>query len=178
MRWSVLMFVTLVSLISRAAEPGRKLDAVLATSEGKPTTLSAYYGKPTLLFYEDPDSLAINQASKAELARLSAKLGLAQRLTVVGVCDLRPLNWQPALFFALLVVRGEEQKARIPVLVDLTGQLERAPWNLSAKKSSVVLLSSEGELRFESQGPMSAETFARLVVELTRALAPPAEAAR
>lgn len=171
MKWLVLMSVVAAGG-ARSAERGRQLDARLVTSAGAPTTLSAHRGKPTLLFYEDPDAVHVNQRWKDELARLSAKHGLATKVGVVAVCDLRPLNWEPALFFALLAVRGEEQKAKITVLLDLTGELARAPWNLSAQRASVVLLSAEGEVLFEAIGPMSEGTFAALVSALTTLLTP------
>jgi len=163
--------------LTSAADLGQKLDARVRTSEGKLTRLSAYFGKPVLLFYEDPDSVRVNQAWKDELAARAAKLNLAGKLEVVAVCNLEKLNWQPALFFALLAVRSEEHKAKVPVLVDLSGELGKAPWSLSAKASSVVLLSPSGEVLFQSMGLMSHDTFDELLVQLSRVLLPTAQAA-
>lgn len=171
MRWWFLIGVVVASS-GRAAELGQRLDATLTTSAGARTTLSAHLGRPTLLFYEDPDSVRVNQRWKDELARRAQQLGLSDKVGLVAVCDLRPLNWQPALFFALLAVRGEEQKARVPVLVDLTGALARPPWSLSARRSSVLLLAADGEVLFEAMGLMSEETFGALIAALTRALSP------
>jgi hypothetical protein len=140
---------------SPGAQAGVRLDAVVTASSGQKTRLSTRWGKPAVLFYEDKDSVALNQEAKDALARLGRQRGLLQAVEVVAVANLEGFNWQPAIFFALEGVKKEEQKAGVPVYVDLTGELTRAPWGLSGTSSSVLVLSAAGERRFTATGKLS-----------------------
>jgi hypothetical protein len=166
---AVLLSLTL-PVAASAAELGKRLDAEITTSAGTKTKLKAYYGKPVLLFYEDPDSVKLNQAAKEELAQLNIKWNLKDKVDVVAIANLQGWNWQPALFFALLVVRGEEEKAKIPVLVDLNGSMQKAPWSLSAAKSSVLVLAPDGEVLFQSVGLLKGEKLEELKSTLEKVL--------
>lgn len=125
-----------------------------------------------MLFYEDRDSVALNQEAKDELFRLGREQGLLEAVEVVAVANLEGFNWQPAIFFALEGVKKEEKKAGVPVYVDLTGELTRAPWRLPGTSSSVLVLSAGGERRFTATGKLSKAQleamFAAIQAELSR----------
>ena len=70
---------------------------------------------------------------------------------------------QPARVIALNVVRNEEAKAKVPVLVDLTGELRKAPWNLPSRSSNVLVISPAGELLFQATGKIEGERLDELV---------------
>ena len=156
--------------LARAAELGARLDAEVTTSAGKKTQLKAYYGKPVLLFYEDPSSVKLNLAAKEKLGKLALKWKLKDKVDIVAVANLQGLNWQPALFISLLVVRGEEEKAKIPVLVDFNGSMARAPWKLQASSSTILVLAPDGEVLFQSIGVVTPDKFTELCATLERLL--------
>lgn len=166
MRLAVLLAAVLFSTVAAAAERGRFLDANLTNSKGAATRLSRYWGKPVILFYEDAESVKVNQAAKDELKRLSEKYHLRDVVDLVAVANLEGLNWEPARVFALAAVRAEEAKAKVPVLVDLTGELRKAPWNLSARASTLVIISPRGELLYEASGKIEGERLTALLLIL------------
>lgn len=161
----------LVPALATAAESGRFLDANLMNSKGAKTRLSSYWGRPVILVYEDVGSMKVNQAAKDELKRLSDKHRLRDVVDVVAVADLEGLNWEPAKLIALSIVRAEEQKARVPVLVDLTGELQKAPWNLPGRASTVMVISPAGELIYEASGKIEGARLEALVSTLRNLLA-------
>jgi hypothetical protein len=167
---TAVLIALLAPMVASAAELGQRLDAEITTSSGKKTHLKQFYGKPVLLFYEDPDSVKVNQPAKEELARLSLKWNLKEKVDVVAVANLQGWNWQPAIFFALIAVRGEEKKAQIPVLVDFAGTMQNAPWNLSAHKSTILVLAPDGEVLFQSMGKLDPKKFDELTATLEQVL--------
>lgn len=171
MRLAFVLAALLLSTAAAAAERGRFLDATLTNSRGAATRLSRYWGKPVILFYEDAESVQVNKAAKDELKRLSDKYGLRDVVDLVAVANLEGLNWEPARVFALAAVRAEEAKARVPVLVDLTGELRKAPWNLSARASTLLIISPSGELLYEASGKIEGERMEALL-EILRTLLP------
>jgi hypothetical protein len=163
----VAIFVALlIPLLAPAAEKNRFLDANLTNSQGATTRLSRYWGKPVILFYEDVESVKVNQEAKMELKKLSDKYHLRDVVDLVAVANLEGLNWEPARMFALATVRSEELKNKVPVLVDMTGELRKAPWNLSARASTLLIISPSGELLFEASGKIDGERLNALVSTL------------
>jgi hypothetical protein len=168
--FSVLTLSLILPLAAGAAELGQRLDAEVTTSSGDKKRLKAYYGKPVLLFYEDLESVKLNQPAKEALGKLAVKWNLTDKIDVVAVANLEGFNWQPASFIALMAIRGEEKKAGVPVLADFTGALERAPWKLEASASSILLLGPDGEVLFESRGFLEKEKYEALVAALEKVL--------
>ena len=166
MRIATLLLLLVFPAIATAAERGRVLDARLTNSQGSHTQLSRFWGKPVLLFYEDVESVKLNQAAKDELKRLSEQYHLREAVDLVAVANLEGLNWEPARAVALAVVRAEEEKARVPVLVDLTGELRKAPWNLAPRGSTLLIISPTGELLFEASGKIEGARLEELVSTL------------
>lgn len=154
----------------RADEPVAVLDAALLSSSGAPAQLRSYWGKPTLLFYETPDAVKVNQPAKDELKRLSDALGLRQAVTTVAVVNLEGLDWWPARPIAFGSIRAEEKKAAVPVLVDLRGALRRGPWLLDPKAATLLVLSPAGEVVFHAEGRVDGQRFVELKATLERLL--------
>lgn len=155
---------------AQAGEPVAVLDATLVSSSGEPAQLRSYWGKPTLLFYETPDAVKINQPAKDELKRLSDALGLRQAVTTVAVVNLEGLDWWPARPIAFGSIRAEEKKAAVPVLVDLGGALRRGPWLLDPKAATLLVLSPAGEVVFHAEGRVDGQRFVELKATLERLL--------
>jgi hypothetical protein len=151
--------VVLSASVALASGPGarrdRPLDASLVSSRGEVVRLKTQFGLPTVLFYEDRHSTALNQQTKDELFARGKRDGLLQAAKVVAVANLEGYDWFPARDFALAGVRDAELKAGVPVLVDWRGALRAPPWSLPAKTSSVLLLDSVGRVTFERSGRLT-----------------------
>jgi hypothetical protein len=168
----IQVVVMLVAGVAVAAGEGarrdRPLDATLVSSHGKQVSLSAQRGLPTVVFYEDRHSTALNQALKDELFARGQREGLLDAARVVAVANLEGYNWFPARDFALAAVREAEVKAGIPVLVDWSGTLAAPPWSLPPRTSSVLVLTAEGRVAFERSGRLSADDRSDLFAALAR----------
>lgn len=159
--WKSSLCCLVFSLVAQAAEPA-VLDANLVRSSGAAVKLSAFWGKPVLMFYESPATAQLNQAARDELARLSALYHLRSVIDVVGVANLEGIDWWPARPIALGMVRGEEKKSDVPVLIDLKGELRGAPWRLDPKTSTVLVVSPRGEVVFRAEGRLEGAKFEAL----------------
>jgi hypothetical protein len=164
--WRLLTLVGLLAPMLASAGETDFFDAKVTKSSGQPTKLSKFWGKPTIVFYEHPDSLQVNQAAKQELKRLGEVYQLRDLVGTVAVIDLEELNWWPARGFALDAMQKQEKKVRIPVLADLTGELRKSPWRLNAKASTILVISPRGELLFRNTGPCEGEQFEELKATL------------
>lgn len=164
------MWVQGVVILAAAHGLGRAqpLDAVLSSSTGKAARVSEHRGLPTVVFYEDRDSTALNQATKDELFARGKQKGLLKQARVVAVANLKSYDWFPARNFALAAVRDAEKAAGIPILVDWSGTLSAPPWNLPAKTSSVLVLDASGRVVFERSGRLSKADRAELFAALER----------
>lgn len=130
-------------------------DAALASSRGKTVQLKTLFGLPTVLFYEDRHSTALNQPTKDALFMHGQREGLLRAVKVVAVADLEGYNWFPARDFALAAVRDAEAKAGVPILVDWRGVLRAPPWSLPAETSTVLLLDAQGGVVFARSGSLN-----------------------
>ncbi|HZH03098.1 MAG TPA: hypothetical protein VEY30_04880 [Myxococcaceae bacterium] len=133
------------------------LDARLQRWDGSGVQLSAFRGKPTVVFYEDRNSTEINRRLKNELVSRGRLRGLMKAAHVVAVANLEAYDFFPARNFARRAVRDVESRAGIPVLIDWKKTLATSPWNLPPKNSSVVLLDPRGQRAFERSGHLSDE---------------------
>lgn len=152
------------------ADRGVVLDAPVVTSSGEKAMLALQWGKPTVLFYEDRFSTKLNQTLKDGLFKRGVELGLIGRVSVVAVANLEGLDWFPARGFALGAVRDAEKEAGIPVYVDWSGVLARAPWRLPAKNASVVVLDARGQVTWEASGALGPSQREEVFNELLKLL--------
>ena len=70
------------------ADGGVTLDATVETSSGSTTRLSALWAKPTVLFYEDRDSTALNQHVKDALYEKGKTEHMLDQVSVVAVANV------------------------------------------------------------------------------------------
>jgi hypothetical protein len=135
---------------------GRTLDGVVVTTAGVELKLSSLWGKPTVLFYENRDSIQLNQGFKDLLFKKGRTVNLLDRASVVAVACLTVYDFFPARQIALAAVRDSEKKAGVPVYVDFKGTLAAAPNALPTDTSSVVVLDREGKVKVEFHGRLDA----------------------
>ena len=164
------MYGVMVMALAATADQGVPMDASVVTSSGAPASLAAQWGRPAVLFYEDRHSTKLNQALKDELFKRGADAGLLDKVAVVAVANLEGLDWFPARGFALAAVRDSEKEAGVPVFVDWTGVLAKAPWRLPAKTSSVVVLDAAGKVTWQASGALKPAERAAVFAELLRLL--------
>ncbi len=165
--------VTALAALAAGAGPSAReasLDATVETSSGESAHLASLWKRPTVLFYEDRDSTTLNQHVKEALARAGLERGLDQAVGVVAVAAVGEWNWFPARNFVLAAVRDLERKFNIKVYLDFTGSLARAPWNLPARSSTVLLLDAGGVPRRTWRGRLSPEDVQALLGEVAALL--------
>ena len=146
------------------------MDAVVETSGGSTTHLVALWKRPTVLFYEDKDSTAVNQHVKDALYEQGRSRGLLDTVAVVAVANVAAFDWFPARDFVLAAVRDVERKVHVPVYLDFKGQLAAPPWSLASKSSTVLVLSANGEVVWRAQGRLSERQVDALFEALERQL--------
>lgn len=144
----------LLSLLSAAPAGGAVLEASVSTSSGEAVQLSQFWGRPTIVFYEDHKSMEDNRLLKQQLERLLAQNARLRHTQVLAVANLQEYNWFPARQFALAGVRSAEAKNRISLYIDLEGTLTRAPVRLPRAGASVLVVDEQGTIVFRHLGPV------------------------
>lgn len=177
----VLTVAVLTTRSVLAAQPeATPMNATLWDSRGKEVALSQWRGKPVILFYEDRHSTTLNAELKEALFNRGREMGLLDAAWVVAVANLESFNFFPARDIALSHVRDEEKKWRVPILVDLKGNLGIEPWLLPKKTSSVMLLDPTGALVYRYSGRLERKDmdvfFRQLGALLGRDMSPSAPA--
>lgn len=142
-------------LASMSASGDPVLDATVENSNGSTVQLRSLWKRPAVLFYEDRDSTELNAHVKTALFEQGRARGMLTSVTVVAVANVAAYNWFPARNFVLAAVRDSEKKFSVPIYLDFTGGLTRAPWNLPAKSSTVVAVDATGVARFVRKGRLS-----------------------
>lgn len=137
------------------------LEVRLETSRGASSKLERFAHRPLVVFYEDRGSSQENERLKEALFALGKARGKLEAVSVVGVANLAAWNWVPARQFAQMGVADAEKKAGVPVLIDWQGALTRAPVELSAHRSTVLLVYREAVLfrHAGALGPSDSERF-------------------
>jgi hypothetical protein len=122
----------------------------LPDDTGAPHALPAA-GQPVLVVYEDQEGGKQNRAMKDLIAAYHDPVANRARVTVWPVADLSKWNWWPAKSHALSNVQKNASKQHTRILIDWTGVLHKA-WGLSRGKNSIVLVGSDGKVRYASEG--------------------------
>lgn len=144
------------------------MDATVENSNGSTTKLSSLWNKPTVLFYEDRDSTALNQHVKDALFERGKTQQMLERVSVVAVANVAAYDWFPARNFVLAAVRDVEKKVNVPVYLDFKGSLAATPWNLPPKSSTVVVLDAQGRTVWKAQGRLAPAKVDELFEQLDR----------
>ncbi len=131
------------------------MDVTVETSSGTTAHLGALLQKPTVLFYEDRDSNHLNQHVKEALFARGKEKGLLDSVGVVAVANVAPYDWFPARNFVLAAVRDIERDVHVPVYLDFKGAMTVPPWSLSAKSSTILVVSSDGGVLWQKKGRLS-----------------------
>ena len=127
--------------------------------------LRAINGKPTLILYEDKDSAKVNAEFKSELARLAKGDRYKNAVALVPVADLQSFDYWPVKGFVRDAIRSESKKAGATIYCDWDGAFQRAG-GFRRGTSSVVLIGSDGRVRFSGEGQLSKEDRERVIALL------------
>lgn len=165
---AVLALIAPATGHTNTTDGGVALDATVERSNGSTTRLSTLWVKPTVLFYEDRDSTALNDHVKAALAARARDEKAQQQVAVVAVANVAAWDWFPARNFVLAAVKDIEKKVNQPVYLDFKGSLSAAPWGLAAKTSTVLVLDRSGHPTWRAQGRLPQEKVDELFKELER----------
>ncbi len=155
--------VVLLSAPETAPEDG----VMLSTTGGTYVRLADLFrGRPAVLFFEDKDSTTLNQRLKDVLFATGKEKGLLDAVSIVAVANVAAFDWFPARNFVVAAVKDTEKSFGIPIYLDWSGAMTRAPWALKPDSSTVVLLDRAGAVKWKKQGRLAAhevdEVLARL----------------
>jgi hypothetical protein len=166
-RNTLLLFVVLMLSAQAEAQPrptsGGPMDATVETSSGKAKQLKSLWTKPTVVFYEDRDSTALNQHVKDALFKTAKERNMLDSVGVVAIANVSDFNWFPARNFVLAAVRDIEKQVKVPVYLDFAGSLVAPPWNLPSKTSTVVVMNTEGHPVLQLKGKLSEKEVATVI---------------
>ena len=164
--------ITIALALRCVAFAGEPLDATVSTTSGAELKLSSLRGRPTVMFYEDRDSTALNQPLKDELFKRGRDEGLLQKVTVIAIANVKGYDWFPARNFVVAAVKDTEKKVGVPVYLDWSGTLTATPWNLPPATASVLVLDREGRVALLLTGKLKPagrdQVFSALKAELAR----------
>ncbi len=120
-----------------------------------------------LVIYEDQDGGKQNKPIKEILGKLNSDPKNRAKVDVVAVADLEKWSWWPARKYALADVQKAATEKKTTIYLDWKGELRRT-WGLSKGKSNLVLVGTDGIVRFASEGPITDEQQKALLAELAR----------
>ena len=139
--------------------------AQVPDAEDRVLDLRAVNGKPTLVLYEDQDSAKLNAAFKEDLSRLARGDRYKNAVALVPVADLQSYDYWPIKGFVRDAIRSESRKVGATIYCDWDGGFQRAA-GFRRGTSSVMLIGSDGRVRFSSEGQLSKEARERLIALL------------
>jgi hypothetical protein len=121
-------------------------------------------GRPFLLWYEASDTIHVNDAAKAELAKVLTEAPDATRAALVAVGDLSSYDYWPARSFAKRELRDCERFYGHPVYADWSGSM-RTSFGLQKGLTNLLFVDAAGVVRYRGTGKIS-----RTDVDRVRAL--------
>ncbi len=145
------------------------MDAQLQTAGGDRVPVTALWGRPTVLFYEDRGAGPVNQHVKDQLLALldqGKAQGLLDEVSVIAVASVTRFDWFPARELVLAAGRELAEQLEVPFYLDFEGALSEPPWRLPRSGSTVAVLSPHGEVVWRATGRLTEveldQLFARL----------------
>ena len=171
MRRPLLATLALAALLVVApaaalVQPGELRPAArVADADDHALDLRAINGKPTLILYEDQASSKLNEAFKADLAKLARGDRYRQAVALVPVADLQSYDFWPARGFVRDAIRSESAKVGTTIYCDWDGSFQRAV-GFRRGTSSVVLIGRDARVRFAAEGQLSRADRERVIALL------------
>ena len=139
--------------------------------DGRARELSAFKGKPVLIFHEDRESAAQNQPLKEALSKLTKGERFRSALVLAAIADVSAYDYWPARGFVKDAIREESRKHGTTIYCDWTGAF-RGAYRLKSGLSSVLLVGRDGRVLFAAEGAVS-EAERKRLVELLKAQVEP-----
>jgi hypothetical protein len=139
----------LVSLVF-AGEPER---FAVRAPDGRSLSSTELAGRPYLLWYEAPDTVELNDATKAELQRALDES--ARRVALVAVGDLSRFDYWPARGIAQRKLKEYARKYGHVIYGDWSGAMRDA-LALRKGESNLVYVDADGVVRFRAVGKVTA----------------------
>jgi hypothetical protein len=168
----VNLTLPLIGLGAAIAAHAQEDETKLSTTGGAYVRLAdVFRGRPTVLFYEDKDSTALNQPLKDALFQTAKTRGLLDAASVVAIANVRSYDWFPARNFVIAAVKSTEKTVGVPVYLDWNGAMTRKPWCLSPQSSTVVVLDRKGAVQLSKKGKLKDDEVAEIFALLERLLA-------
>lgn len=135
-------------------QPGDFLpDVTVEGTDGSRRTLPDRH-IATVVIYEDSDAGKQNLRAAALIDATTDLPENKATIEALAVADLEKWNFWPARKFAVAEVKKVAAKENATLYIDLKADLRRA-WSLTKKKSGIVLVDTEGRVRFAGEGPLS-----------------------
>lgn len=140
---------------------GLSLNFDLEDANGTVHSLQEYRGHVLVLFYESREHVQDNFALKRSF--MHPRRPPFNQVRVVGVANVKSLNFPPARTFTQKAVRAIQSQFDLELLLDWEGQLLGAPFFFDPAASNVVVLSPAGEVLFRHRGVLAPHERERLV---------------
>lgn len=144
---------------------GLSLDFELEDAEGIAHSLTEYRGQVLVLFYESREHIQDNFTLKRSF--MHPRRGAFAQARVLGIANVKSLNFTPARTFTQKAVRAIQSKFDLELLLDWEGRLLEAPFFFDPTASNVIVLSRDGEVLFRHRGVLSSEDRERFVRALS-----------
>lgn len=140
-------------------------EAKVEDPDGKPLSMSALRGRPTLVLYEDRGSARQNAALKRELAALARDPRYRRVFALAAVADVSAYDDWPLRGIAEGFIRKRSREAGLTIYCDWDGSFRRA-FGIRRGASNVLLIGADGRVLFAAAGALGTaqmEALRRLV---------------
>jgi hypothetical protein len=132
---------------------------------GRTNHFARYKGMPTLVVYEDKDSSSVNQALKADLAKLAKGDKYKKHVALFAVADLRGYDYWPVRGFVKDAIRSESHKQGTVIYCDWDGHVQETI-GATRGTSNVIFYGKNGKVLFAKAGALGADARAELIALL------------
>jgi hypothetical protein len=149
---------------ARATPPaGATLPAVTVDDQdGKPRALPDRR-IPVIIIYEDAKAGPQNARASNLIDKISDNAANKKVVEALPVADLGKWNWWPARHFALAEVKRIATKERTTIYCDWTAAVRKS-WQLKKGLSGILVLDTDGKVRFAGEGPLTDRQIHELLV--------------
>jgi len=166
--YATLLGAWLVLLSAPAAATTATLPSVvLVDAWDRADPLESRRGKPTLIVYEDKESVQQNAGLKAELATLARNGEYKKRVALVAVADVSGYDYWPARGFVRSAIREETHKQGTLIFCDWNGGVRNA-LGFTKGRSNVALFGRDGRILFSGSGALDDQQRKTLIDLLRR----------